>query len=109
MRKPGVKLFTIGLTDDERAKLEAHRVRLGLRSQTDVVRGWINNEADPPRNRVVAAARMAAARMAAPGLDPVRRPLASKPDVDAAVSAKPVSVQLPVGNIRKPMQKSTKK
>lgn len=101
MLKPGTKLFTIALTDEERAELEAHRIRLGLRAQTEVIRRWIKgDEADPPRDRVVATARVAA-----PGLDPVRRPLAPKPDVDAAVSAKSVSAQLPLGNIRKPMQK----
>lgn len=42
MRKPGTKLFTINLTEEERAKLEAHRVALGSRAQTDVVRHWID-------------------------------------------------------------------
>jgi Arc/MetJ-type ribon-helix-helix transcriptional regulator len=36
-----MKLFTVKLTEDERAKLEAHRARLGCRSQSDVIRYWI--------------------------------------------------------------------
>lgn len=43
-----MKLFTVKLTDDERAKLEAHRARLGLRSQSDVVRHWIAATPDRP-------------------------------------------------------------
>jgi hypothetical protein len=36
-----MKLFTVNLTEDERAKLETHRARLGCRSQADVIRYWI--------------------------------------------------------------------
>jgi hypothetical protein len=36
-----MKLFTVKLTDEERARLEAHRARLGLRSQAEVIRAWI--------------------------------------------------------------------
>lgn len=34
------------ISDDERAKLEAHRVRLGLRSLAEVIRHWINRGPD---------------------------------------------------------------
>jgi len=37
-RKPP---FTVALTDEERERLEAHRVALGARSLADVVRHWI--------------------------------------------------------------------
>ncbi len=36
-----MKLFTVRLTDDERLKLEAHRIAHGLRSHAEVVRWWI--------------------------------------------------------------------
>lgn len=36
-----MKLFTVKLTDDERARLEAHRAAMGERAQTDVIRRWI--------------------------------------------------------------------
>jgi hypothetical protein len=36
-----MKLFTVKLTDEERASLEVARARLGLRSQADVIRLWI--------------------------------------------------------------------
>lgn len=39
------KLFTVRLTENERARLEAHRARLGLRSLSDVIRYWINSQA----------------------------------------------------------------
>lgn len=35
------KPFNVELTEEERGKLEAHRARLGLRSQADVIRQWI--------------------------------------------------------------------
>ena len=43
------KPFNIKLTEDERAKLEEHRRALGLKSQADVVRLWI----DGPITRAV--------------------------------------------------------
>lgn len=36
-----MKLFTVKLSDEERARLEEHRVLLGLRAHTDVIRHWI--------------------------------------------------------------------
>ncbi len=35
------KPFNIKLTEDERTRLEEHRVALGLRSHADVIRHWI--------------------------------------------------------------------
>lgn len=43
-----MKLFTVRLSDDERATLEGVRKRLGLRSEADVIRAWIA-EAAPPK------------------------------------------------------------
>ena len=36
------KQFNVRLTDDERALLEAERLRLGLRHTSDVIRLWIS-------------------------------------------------------------------
>lgn len=36
-----MKLFTVKLTEAERAVLEVARQRLGLRSESDVIRAWI--------------------------------------------------------------------
>lgn len=40
------KPFNLLLTESERDQLEAHRQRLGLRSQADVVRRWIVSAPD---------------------------------------------------------------
>lgn len=39
-----MKLFTVKLTDEEREALEAHRVRLGLRSHAETVRALIRGD-----------------------------------------------------------------
>lgn len=45
-----MKLFTVKLTDDERAKLEAYRASRGLRSQAEAVRHMIAESCPPAPN-----------------------------------------------------------
>lgn len=41
------KAFNIKLTEAERAKLEQHRAKLGLRSHAEVIRLWISGPPEP--------------------------------------------------------------
>lgn len=41
--------FIFELTDDERALLEAHRIRLGLRSHAETLRALIRGDAEAAR------------------------------------------------------------
>jgi hypothetical protein len=52
-----MKLFTVKLTDVERAGLEAHRARLGLRSHAEVIRHWIGVEAEAVRPDIAGVVR----------------------------------------------------
>lgn len=66
-----MKPFNMKLSDEDRAKLEAHRAKLGLRSHADVVRHWINagdaaRAAEPARRYGEPSARAIAAAKAAP-------------------------------------------
>lgn len=60
-----MKLFTVKLTDEERAGLEAHRVALGLRAHTDVIRHWIAQPAATPFGEASFADLQAASGMRA--------------------------------------------
>ncbi len=50
------KPFNVKLTDAERLKLEEHRRRLGLKSNAEVLRYWINQDFAPDSAAVRARA-----------------------------------------------------
>lgn len=70
-----MKLFTVKLTDDERAGLEAYRAQHGLRSQADAVRRMIAVALAPQPAHAVRAALEADIERRTPRTDAVLRRL----------------------------------
>lgn len=104
-----MKLFTVKLSDEERDKLEAHRIRLGLRSQAETVRALISTPAGPVYTRYPGVeVPWPDGAVSKPAYRAEQEAL-NKHRAGAAKLMKPTLVpDLPIGNIKGPMQKKPK-